>query len=627
MVKMKLGESATKKQSKEPKIHLVQKAIGGDTFLVLAQSSTEIEDEYPAVYYQTGAGGNLFLAPPYVPRQLLNLVQCNNVLNQCVTAMEVNVDGTGFDFVEADDDVTGDPEELKTLKSFFNEPYPNESFVTQRRKVRRNIESVGYGYYEVLRNIGGDVLGMRSVDTHNVRMVRLDGEILVTKTISRNGEDVEISYYDRERRFVQRVGNETLVYYREFGSTRQINRRTGMWETPTALIPPEDRGTELIIVGVVPDVVSPYYVPRWVNEMPSVVGSRKAEEQNLQFLDSGGMPPAIIFIQGGTMAKDASDQLREYLSGKNKEKNRAVVVETQSSSGSLDSAGTVQVRVERFGSQEAQDAMFMKYDVATEDHVRVGFRLPPLFLGKAQDYNFATAMTAYMVAEAQVFQPERAAFDELMNKTIIKELGIKTWKIKSNPITLKDVASTLEALGLAATLPNIDQETVVDSLNDLVGIKLEVSAQPTLAQQAATIMQTNKLTAAVTPAPQRGQAQKPEFTNAKPQNTLPAPQGTGAGAPASTTGGGGISLKPKLPKVPSAKIKKSASELVEMVHSFATLSQRAQKSEASAERFLKLKEDMTSLSLDEQQAFVRLLSDYNFGSHDPDFVRITKSLM
>jgi capsid portal protein len=50
-------------------------------------------------------------------------------------------------------------------------------------------------------------------------------------------------------------------------------------------------------------------------------------------------------------------------------------------------------------------------------------RLPPLFLGYAADYNFATAQTSYMVAEARVFEPERTEFDDLMNKTIIKELG------------------------------------------------------------------------------------------------------------------------------------------------------------------------------------------------------------
>ena len=175
----------------------------------------------------------------------------------------------------------------------------------------------------------------------------------------------------------------------------------------TKPVPPEKRGSELLILGINPDVTTPYFLPRWINQLPSVIGSRAAEEQNLQFLDAGGLPPAIVFIQGGTLIKDTSDQLRMYLSGLNKNKNRAVVVEVQSVSGSLDAAGKVDVKVERFGSAQSQDSMFTNYDEVTEEHVRVGFRLPPLFLGKAVDYNFATAQTSYMVAEAQVFLPER----------------------------------------------------------------------------------------------------------------------------------------------------------------------------------------------------------------------------
>lgn len=50
-----------------------------------------------------------------------------------------------------------------------------------------------------------------------------------------------------------------------------------------------------------------------------------------------------------------------------------------------------------------------------------------MFIGKAADYNFATAYTAYMVAEAQVFLPERDEFDNnMINATIVKALGVES---------------------------------------------------------------------------------------------------------------------------------------------------------------------------------------------------------
>ena len=446
----------------DPQSYFVQKSIGGDTYLVMAASQIQLEDEFASLYFTTQNQSNIFLMPPFDPIVLKNLVQTNNILNQCVEVMEVNIDGTGHEFVASKDaqnkldakkkalkekkkqddfkqklqqhtdtvkaqatppkidPTTGSPipaasppppppeppeedlgdgiddKERAIAESFFTEPYPGLSFIKMRRKLRREMEGVGYGFLEVLRNPVGEVVAMRNIETHNVRLVKLDAPVMVTKTLRRAGQDVELNLWVRERRFAQRVALKQLVYYKEFGASREVNRNNGQWEVlkaedgkPINPVMPADRGTELLMFGVHPDVQTAYYLPRWINQMPSVVGSRKAEEQNLEFFDAGGMPPAIIFVQGGVLAKDAADQLRNYLSGKNKHKYRAVVVEAQSSSGSLEAAGSVQVKVERFGAEKANDAMFEKYDLRAKDHVRTGFRIPPMFLGDSKEYNFA----------------------------------------------------------------------------------------------------------------------------------------------------------------------------------------------------------------------------------------------
>jgi PBSX family phage portal protein len=462
----------TKKEAKaeEPKITFVQKVIGSDTYLVMADSALQLEDEFTNLYFTTSSVSNVVLQPPYEPKMLTHLVAHNNVLAQCIETMEVNIDGTGYEFISVEEGKEGDMAEKEALEAFFDEPYPGKGFIQIRRKLRRDMESTGYGFLEALRNLAGDLVGIRNLESYSMRFVKLDDPVLVTKTIMRGGKEVELQMYERERRFMQRVGN-TNLYYREFGTTRQLDKFTGEWETASNVIPPERRATELIYFDVNPDTRGPYSVPRWINQLPSVVGSRKAEEQNLEFFDAGGMPPAIIFVQGGTLAKDASDQLRAYLSGKNKNRNRAVVVEAQSSSGSLESAGNVQVRVERFGAERANDAMYANYDQTAEEHIRIGFRLPPMFLGRAQDYNFATAVVSYMVAEEQVFKPERVEFDERINKTILKALGIRTWELRSKPITLKTVEDKMKALQLIAD--KVDGRDLVKEVNSIAGTDLK----------------------------------------------------------------------------------------------------------------------------------------------------------
>ncbi len=474
------------KKPQQPQAYPIARTIKADTYMVMQASAAETEDEFDNAYFSShhddNGKTNLALLPPFPPKTLKSFVFHNNILNQCVQAMEVNVDGTGHEFVALEESDEPDAAELKIAESFFNEPYPGKSTVAIRRRLRRDIESVGYGFLEPLRTIDGRLAGFRNVETTDIRLIKLDKEIPVVKSIMRNGEEIKMTVFERERRFWQKVGGMD-VYYREFGSTRQINRKSGEWLEDGTKVPKDQIGGELLYFTLDPDYKSPYGLPRWINQLPSVIGSRKAEEQNLEFFDAGGMPPAIIFIQGGTLAGDVSSQLRAYLSGQNKVKNRAVVVEAQSSSGSLESSGSVQVRVERFGAEKAGDGMYSKYDAAAEEHVRVSFRLPPLFLGKAADYSFASAVVSYMVAEAQVFGPERSEFDEIMNKTFMRELGLKNIKFKSKPVTLKSIDSQLKAIGLVKDSVTVD--SFVGEINSLTGLALEAKSPEEIAKEAA----------------------------------------------------------------------------------------------------------------------------------------------
>jgi hypothetical protein len=301
-----------------------------------------------------------------------------------------------------------------------------------------------------------------------------------------------------------------------------------------------------------------------------------------------------------------------YLSGLNKNKNRAVVVEVQSSSGSLDAAGKVDVKVERFGSAQSQDAMFTTYDETTKEHIRIGFRLPPLFLGYAADYNFATAQTSYMVAEAQVFLPERTEFDEVMNKTIIKELKLKTLLYNSKPITLKDVATQLQGLELAMTVAT--RESFLKEMNTITTMNLEMAEVP--AQGAGDMHEPlkNTPTADETPSgelPAAMESVQPALKPAPPEKK-DGPKEVGAMEEA----------KAMAREKAKAKYRKAAGDLMSLVQEYAIyqglLPQLAQKQELTAERAAEINRDIETLTPEDARAFNSLLAMYVFGSDDAD---------
>jgi PBSX family phage portal protein len=375
-------------QPPQTNAYVIERVLKADSQEVVSSVPLQVEDVYVDMYYTASNTSGRLIQPPFNPLTLKNMVFRNNILAQCVEAMEVNIAGSGWEIRQIPGEKKEDEKEYQRLFDFFQEPFPGMSWTTLRRKIRVDLESTGNAYIEVLRTGTNKIAFFRYLDASLMRMVRLDQPVTVEKTVMRQGEPITLKINIRERKFAQMVGMK-LQYYKEYGCDRRVNRKNGEWVEDGKALQADEIGTEVIHLTVKTDAQTPYGLPRWINNTPSVLGSRKAEEFNLGYFDAGGLPPAVVFLKGGSMAADVADTLRGYLSGKVSDKQRAVIIETYSNAGSLDSNTRVDVSVERFGWESTQDAMFQNYDKQAEEHIRSAFRLPPLFLGKSHDLNFA----------------------------------------------------------------------------------------------------------------------------------------------------------------------------------------------------------------------------------------------
>lgn len=446
---------------------------------VIADNAYEPEDEYQR-YYAGGANDKGIIEPPYYMRQLDRLTQENNSLSPCIEAMVQNVDGTGFDFTNEGEKLETDTDDakIKELRDFFAEPWPGESFTSIRKKLRRDIKRTGNGYLEVLRNAQGEVTFMRHVDAKMIRLMKLDDPVPVAQKLMRKGKEVTIKVMTRERRYCQLLNGVTMVYFKDFMSSRDLDKSTGMWAAPNQRLPANKRATELIHFIDLPDAHTPYGVPCWVNQLPSVLGSRDAEEYNLDYFENGGVPPAMVILQGGMLQTETRKALESKLFGKAEKKNRMLVLEVEPSGGSMDHPNQAKVTVERFGAERTQDSMFEKYDDKCEVRVRRAFRLPPIFVGKADDYSFATAYVSYNVAEAQVFAPERSNFDEVMTMKVLPEMGYRGYTMVSKPLTIQDVTMKLQGLELALSTNQVDMADIIYEINEACGTSIKVADIP-----------------------------------------------------------------------------------------------------------------------------------------------------
>jgi len=475
MAETKLKTAATRTRAKpKPKPVAAQSKLDlNATAIIKAEAqitsnALEVEDSFIQHY------DNSVIQPEISPETYYALVEQNNALNQCISAMEVNIDGTGYDIVRFDGEeiAESDKAAVTTINQFFAEVMPQMSFTTLRRFLRRQCEIAGYGCVEVIRNPKEEVVFLRPLVSKTIRLMKLDEAVPTTKSLIRGGVEMKITALTRERRFVQIV-NEKKVYFKEYGASRDLSKSRGVWSPKGERLPSQERATEVIYTTIHNATNSPYGVPRWLNQLPSVIGSRSAEELNLEFFEAGGIPPLMVFISGGAMAETARKQLEGLLAGKARNKLKGIVADIQSTSGTIDKGGGVKVDVESFGSDRQDDSMFENYDERCEKRVRCSFRLPPLFVGKADDYSYASVFASYTLAEAQVFAPERTEFDEVFNLTIMKEMTKGEYKIKSKPLRVADAETNLKSLELAMNGAAIPKKTLIENLNKIGSINLK----------------------------------------------------------------------------------------------------------------------------------------------------------
>ena len=76
----------------------------------------------------------------------------------------------------------------------------------------------------------------------------------------------------RERRYCQLVNGVSLMYFKEFGSKRDLHKKTAVWAPAGQRLPANMRASEIMHFVVLPDAHTPYGIPRWVNQIPTRAG-------------------------------------------------------------------------------------------------------------------------------------------------------------------------------------------------------------------------------------------------------------------------------------------------------------------------------------------------------------------
>ena len=461
---------------------------GGTPPTAVQPNAFEPEDEYQQLYVGATRDQGV-IQPPYNLRQLDALSQENNTLGPCIEVMVTNIDGTGYDFVSEDtdeDDAEDDPK-VDALEEFFAQPWPDMSFKEMRRILRRDRERTGNAYIEVLRNAQDEIVMFRRVDAKMMRMLRLDDAIPVDVTVIRDGKKQTVKVMTRERRYCQLVNGVTLMYFKEFGSTRDLHKKTAVWAPQGQRLPAEHarHGDHALHR----DPGRPYALRHPALGEPNPVRPRLPQGRGVQhgLLRQRRHParhdhPAGRHAAGPDPSGARGDELGR---GQEEQPHAGAGGRAGRRLPAADPAGEGDCRAVRRGSPAG--LMFEKYDERCEERVRRSFRIPPIFLGSSKDYNFATAFASYTVAEAQVFKPERDEFDEIISMKLLTAMGYDGYKLRSKPLVIEDATLKLQGLEVIQAMGDqVEPSDLVKAVNDITGTTLKVSDDaPTLGDKIA----------------------------------------------------------------------------------------------------------------------------------------------
>jgi len=368
-------------------------------------------------------------------------------------------------------------EEWVTLDNFYKYCNFDQSFTDIIQRMIDDREYLGFGCIEVLENIKGSPAGFEYIPAHTLKISKLDPDPQVVQLaiVGSNGKNTKVSFQKRFRKFKQEVDN-VIVYFKEFGDPRDLDRETGTYGTDEISIDPAKTASGLIMFSnEVP--YSVYGLPRWIGNYMGMTGSRKAEELNYRYFIHGRHTPLAILINNGSLTESSMEVIKGYVNGVEGVDNAfgyLVLEATGFEDDTGDSeAKNVEIKLQPLTETLQTDGLFQEYDESQRNHMREAMRLAPIYTGASKDYTRATADVARAITEEQVFQPERLKISNRINRLINQALGIKyvDMILKGPDITNKtDLANALAIYNrTGAVTPNM----VMQAVSDLLGQEFE----------------------------------------------------------------------------------------------------------------------------------------------------------
>ena len=422
------------------------------------------EDLYKDLYEN-----GLVIKPPYDFSFLRSLYEESDVLQSCVSAMVKNIVGMGYTFVYLGEDTLSIPPEAgaeqEKLLSFFSEVNDTESWTDVLTNVWEDYEVMGCGAIEAIRNFSNELMFLYYHPVENLRKVAAaDNDYVdVDVKIKREGRVVTSRANVFFRRYVARLANGSLRFYKSFGDPRPL-RIDGTYNSNALL------ASELLWIENKKGVLR-YGLPRWIGSTFDVAGRRDAQVLNWDALRSQGISPMAILVNG-RLSEDSWDEIYNMIMGSKgvENFNKIWVLQVAATPTAVGASSSADVKIQDLSSAQKTDEMFANYLKGTEERIRQSFRIPAGFLGGTGAYSYGTLKVAKLLGEEQVFGPERHILDNKINRLLLRNgFNVWNWRYKTKAAEVAGPEEIRQAISSMVSSGAISINNAVKLASDALG--------------------------------------------------------------------------------------------------------------------------------------------------------------
>jgi PBSX family phage portal protein len=434
------------------------------------------------------------VTPPFDMFGLATFPEYNSELNQAIEAMEVNIAGFGWQLVPHEgkrdpDDKEASPPEVSRERAVFAEflAYGSEDgcgLTDIRRRLRRDLESTGNAYVELIDDSQATIVAYKHVPSYQMRLGIIDKEHTVyqePRLVPDGAGDFKLIQVSRRRKFrryvqLHRYGTGYKeVWFKELDDPRPISLDTGEVLTGEAAQDPTRLANPMLHMRIY-SPRTPYGVPRYIGNLLSILGGRAAEEINYSTFRNNNMPSMLMMVSNGALTQGTIDRIQSFTESHiqgSDNWSKFLIIEADPDS---EDGGQVKIEAQPLVGNQHSDALFQEYDKNTTDKIRRAFRLPPIFVGRSDDYTRATAETSRRIGDEQVFAPERDSEDRLWNR-LLRKMGMQHHLFKTNTPNVTDDEDLIKVMKDGERSGAVTPRIARRILEDILGRPLPDMAQ------------------------------------------------------------------------------------------------------------------------------------------------------